>query len=77
MANGVAEVQDAAEVRFPLVPVYHANLYPRRPRNQSIHDFRILCQNGFQILSDEVEQLWILNDAVLDRFVEAGTVGAG
>src|SRR5581483_8602614 len=73
MTNGVAEVQDAAQIRLFLVRRHYVSLNPRAIVNHSFKNCRIAREELLAIFFGDFEQLAIANHSGLDDFEQAGT----
>ncbi len=72
MPDGVAEIQDAAQIALAFVGGDHVGLHAHRLGNQPLQRRRVLLQNALVVLLDEVKNVGAANDAALQRLVHSG-----
>ncbi len=76
VAEGVAEIEDAAEVAFALVGGDHFALHADGIGDDAVHGVRLARQHVAAAIGEKAEQIGFADDAGLDDFVEAGAVFA-
>ena len=76
VAEGVAEIEDAAEVAFALVGGDHFALHADGIGDDAVDGLRLASQHLAAAIGEKAEQIRFANDAGFDDFVEAGAVFA-
>src|ERR1700761_1251690 len=74
MADGVAEIQYAAQIALPLIGRNHFCFDPDRCRDQLIYYGRVHGEHFFGLRGEQIEETTIANDAALDHLEQTGAV---
>ena len=72
VADGVSEIEDAAQAGFALVGGNHLGLHLHTFGDQPFQRGGIALQDALAVLLHEVEDVGAANDAALQGFVKAG-----